>query len=82
MYTDPYWYLQDEVNDYKYYSKIEQRCIDEAQWIIDNKCSIRQCAREFCMSKSQVHRDMTERLRDLDDDLYVQVRNILRKHRW
>jgi len=68
-----YQYLQSE--------EIEQRCKDEAEWIIDNKCSIRSCASEFLMSKSQVHRDLTERLKHIDDDLYVQVKNILKKHK-
>lgn len=44
------------------------------------KDSIRKMAREFCISKSQLHRDLHE-LRNIDDDLYVQCRNILRRHR-
>lgn len=68
-----YEYLQSE--------EIEQRCKDEAQWLIDNtNYSIRGIAREFMISKSQVHRDLHE-LKHIDDDLYVQVKNILRKHR-
>ena len=68
-----YEYLQSE--------EIEQRCKDEAEWIIDNKVSIRSCAKEFLMSKSQVHRDLTERLKHIDDDLYIQVKNIFKKHK-
>lgn len=44
------------------------------------KDSVRKIAREFCISKSQVHRDLHE-LKHIDDDLYVQCRNILRRHR-
>ena len=56
---------------YEYFRRqaIEDRCKQEAQWLIDNpKDSIRKVAREFCISK-------------IDDDLYVQCRNILRRHR-
>lgn len=80
MYED-YWYSHDEGSEYRIYTEIEQRCIDEAVWIIDNKCSIRKCAKEFMVSKSQLHRDVTERLKHLNDDLFVQVRTILRKHK-
>jgi putative DeoR family transcriptional regulator (stage III sporulation protein D) len=80
MYEDYYSYYDEEIAS-RSYTAIENRCIEEAQWIIDNKCSIRQCAREFMISKSQLHRDVTERLMDLNDDLFVQVRTILRKHK-
>jgi len=61
--------------------KIEERCKAEAQWLIDNpKDSIRKMAREFCISKSQLHRDI-HNLKHIDDDLYVQCRNILRRHK-
>ena len=59
---------------YEYFRRqaIEDRCKQEAQWLIDNpKDSIR---------KSQLHRDLHE-LRNIDDDLYVQCRNILRRHK-
>lgn len=61
--------------------EIKERCINIANWLIDNpKDSIRKMAREFGMSKSQLHRDI-HYLKHIDDDLYVQCRNILRRHR-
>lgn len=76
---------------YEYFSKheiaefrrqeIEERCKQEAEWLLDNpKDSIRKMAREFGISKSQLHRDLYA-LKHIDDDLYVQCRNILRRHR-
>ena len=60
--------------------EIEKRCIQEAEWLLDNpKHSIRKVAREFDISKSQLHRDLHE-LRHIDSDLYVQCMNILRRH--
>lgn len=68
---------------YEYFRRceIEERCKQEAEWLLDHpKDSVRKIARKFCISKSQVHRDLHE-LKHIDDDLYVQCRNILRRHR-
>lgn len=68
---------------YEYFRRceIEECCKQEAEWLLDHpKDSVRKIAREFCISKSQVHRDLHE-LKHIDDDLYVQCRNILRRHR-
>lgn len=68
---------------YEYFKRqeIEERCKQIVLWLLDNpKDSVRKIAREFCMSKSQVHRDLHE-LRNIDDDLYVQCMNILRRHK-
>lgn len=68
---------------YKYFKEreIEERRKAVAQWLLDHpKDSIRKIAREFCISKSQLHRDLHE-LKHIDDDLYVQCRNILRRHK-
>ena len=68
---------------YEYFRRqaIEDRCKQKAQWLIDNpKDSIRKMAKEFCISKSQLHRDLHE-LKHIDDDLYVQVKHLLRRHK-
>ena len=66
--------------DYIKRCEIEDRCKAVAEWLIDNpKDSIRKMAREFGISKSQLHRDL-HYLKHIDDDLYVQCRNILRRH--
>ena len=67
----------------EYFKRLERedRCKQEGEWLIDNpKQSIRNVAREFGISKSQLHRDLHE-LKHIDDDLYVQCMNILRRHR-
>ena len=68
---------------YEYLKKeeIEDRCRKVAEWLLDNpKYSVRKLAREFGISKSQIHRDL-HNLKHIDDDLYVQLRNILRRHK-
>lgn len=44
------------------------------------KLSVRKLAKEFGISKSQVHRDL-HRLRTLNHDLYVQCMSILNRHK-
>lgn len=51
--------------------------IDEAYHMIDNHCTIRECAKHFDRSKSMVHRDLRYKLKRLDPTLYRGVSNIL-----
>ena len=66
-------------------AEIEERCKCEAQYLLDHpSMGIRKVAREFGISKSQLHRDLHE-LKHIDDDMYVQCINLLRRHstsRW
>ncbi|MEG1636096.1 MAG: sporulation transcriptional regulator SpoIIID [Cellulosilyticaceae bacterium] len=71
--------MDRSTHEYSRNDIIEQRCRDEAQWIIDHDHTIRQCAEKFCFSKSTVHRDM-HNMKFIDDALYVQVMNIFRRH--
>ena len=69
------------VYKWKKKAEIEKRCKAEAQWLLDHpKDSIRKMAREFDISKSQLHRDL-HYLKHIDDELYVQCMNILRRHK-
>ena len=62
-------------------AEIEDRCKREAEYLLNHpNSSIRKVAREFGVSKSQLHRDLHE-LKHIDDDLYIQCKNILRRHR-
>ena len=56
---------------------IEERAIEIARYIIDNNTTVRQAAKHFGISKSTVHKDITERLRYVNPQLYRQVRKIL-----
>lgn len=56
---------------------IEERCVDFALYIIENGATVRDCASYFGMSKSTVHKDISERLRQINRPLYIQVRDIL-----
>ena len=56
---------------------IEQRACDIAAYIIDNKVTVRAAAKRFGISKSTVHKDLTERLARVNPALYDQVRQVL-----
>ncbi|MCI8272837.1 MAG: sporulation transcriptional regulator SpoIIID [Clostridia bacterium] len=56
---------------------IEERVISLAQYIIDSKDTVRGAAKKFCISKSTVHKDVTERLEDINPFLAKEVRKIL-----
>ncbi len=56
---------------------IEERAIDIAGYIVENNATVRQAAKKFGVSKSTVHKDITERLEEIDHELAVKARKIL-----
>lgn len=56
---------------------IEERAIKMAEYIIENKTTVRQTAKEFGISKSTVHKDVTERLAGINPVLAAQARKVL-----
>lgn len=62
------------------YEKYCERAIEEAQYIIENKCTIRATAKALSISKSTIHKDVTDRLRRIDLNLYQKVRLILNEN--
>ncbi len=59
---------------------IIDRVISIANHIINTKDTIRQTAKKFNISKSTVHKDLQERLSQLDKDKYNLVKQILNEH--
>ncbi len=56
---------------------IEERAIDIANYIIDCNATVRQTARQFGISKSTVHKDVTERLLQINPALAKEARKVL-----
>ena len=56
---------------------IEERVCEIAKYIIDNKETVRNAAKVFNISKSTVHKDLTERLKKINNELYISARSIL-----
>ena len=56
---------------------IDERAIELAHYIIDSKDTVRGAAKKFGISKSTVHKDVSERLRKINPMLAREVRIIL-----
>ena len=56
---------------------IAQRVENLAKFMIDTGATVRQTAKHFGISKSTVHKDLTQRLPQYNKRLYLQVRDIL-----
>ncbi|CCY45603.1 sporulation transcriptional regulator SpoIIID [Clostridium sp. CAG:1193] len=61
-------------------SKIHTRVCEEAVHIINTKDTIRKTAQKFHVSKSTVHKDLTERLSHINMQLYESILKILKEH--
>lgn len=59
---------------------IHWRARQVGNYIVENDCTIRQCAKALKVSKSTVHKD-TFRLKDIDIGLYHKVRKILERNK-
>ncbi|MDE5931747.1 MAG: sporulation transcriptional regulator SpoIIID [Lachnospiraceae bacterium] len=56
---------------------IEERAINIANYIIENNATVRQTARQFGISKSTVHKDVTDRLSQINPTLASEARKVL-----
>jgi len=56
---------------------VEERAVELAEYIVENKATVRAAAKEFGISKSTVHMDVARRLRRLNPQLYTEVREVL-----
>lgn len=56
---------------------IEERAVRLAEYITENRATVRAAAKKFGVSKSTVHKDITERLEGVNPELYSQVRSLL-----
>ena len=56
---------------------IEERAIKCAEYIVATGSTVRACSAHFAISKSTVHKDVSERLKFIDVDLYERTRKVL-----
>ena len=56
---------------------LETRAQELAVYMIEHRTTIRDAAKHFGISKSTVHKDLSERLEDCNRSLYLQVKQIL-----
>ncbi len=60
---------------------IKERTLKLGEYIIETRNTVRTIAREFGVSKSTVHKDLTERLPEINAELATQVKEILEYHK-
>ncbi len=56
---------------------IEERACDLALYIIEHQATVRSAAKQFGISKSTVHKDLSQRLPAFNRALYLQVKEVL-----
>ena len=60
---------------------MEQRACELAVYIIETGATVRACAKKFGISKSTVHKDLSQRLKQYNKTLYLQARAVLEQHK-
>lgn len=56
---------------------VEERAILLGEYILENKATVRAAAKEFHVSKSTVHMDVSTRLKKINPSLYRDVKEVL-----
>ena len=56
---------------------LEERALKLGEYIVENKTTVRKAAGKFGISKSTVHKDVSERLKYINLPLYKDVKEIL-----
>ena len=60
---------------------LEDRSVELAEYLISQKATVRSTAKKFGVSKSTVHKDLSERLENYNRILYLQVKEILEQNK-
>ena len=60
---------------------VDNRAVALGKYIIDTGATVRAAAKVFKISKSTVHKDVTQRLKREQPQLYLQVKKILEKNK-
>lgn len=64
-----------------YFATGKERCVVLAMYIIENGATVRSTAKRFGISKSTVHKDVTEILKNINVSLYLDVKSVLEKNK-
>jgi putative DeoR family transcriptional regulator (stage III sporulation protein D) len=64
-----------------YISCCKERCVMLGTYIVENRATVRATAQQFKISKSTVHKDVTQSLRRINPALYEQVQKILNQNK-
>ena len=59
----------------------EERAVAAAEYIIENKTTVRQTAKRFGVSKSTVHKDVSERLAHISPELFAEAKSVMEQNK-
>ncbi len=62
-------------------SMLEERAVRLAEYIIENNATVRAAAKRFGVSKSTVHKDVTQRLEKQDPALWAEAKAVLERNK-
>jgi putative DeoR family transcriptional regulator (stage III sporulation protein D) len=63
------------------HAELEERAVRLAVYMIENRGTVRAAAARYGVSKSTVHKDLTQRLPDYDPALYREVKELLDRNK-
>ena len=58
-----------------------ERCVALGEYLVENGGTVRSAARVFGISKSTVHKDVTQSLKEINKGLYLEVQALLLKNK-
>ena len=64
-----------------YLSSGKERCVILGLYIVENNTTVRATAARFGISKSTVHKDVTQNLKNINKSLYLDVKSVLEKNK-
>ena len=64
-----------------YGSSHKERCVKFAEYLIAHRTTVRTTAAHFGISKSTVHKDVTQTLKNINKSLYLDVKSVLSKNK-
>ena len=64
-----------------YLASGKERCVVLGLYIVENNTTVRATASRFGISKSTVHKDVTQTLKTVNKSLYLDVKSILEKNK-
>ena len=64
-----------------YLASGKERCIVLGLYIVENNTTVRATASRFGISKSTVHKDVTQTLKSVNKALYLDVKSVLEKNK-
>ena len=64
-----------------YLSSSKERCVILGTYLVENNSTVRSVAARFGVSKSTVHKDITQNLKAVNHGLYTEVKSVLEKNK-